>query len=231
MSYPYPTPPTSVTDSRLHWLDQALEGEPPEVKARVLNILLRYQIDPENEFFVIFVALGQLMSLTEDAPQAWQGLFKSFAGELELWSQNFLKTIHEINHQARTVEQLTVTLNNSNALFRDLLTILLQLSDTYKRSQQDMSSLPGRFDNLNSSLTSRMTEIERSTTALNAKLTSWYESNQQNSSLSWSVSLALVLGVVLGLGSGLLLWRVSNTMTPAVPTSQLPAPQTLTEPG
>ena len=56
-------------NSRTQWLDKALEGKPPEIKARVLEIILKMGIDPENEFFVIFVALGQLQVLIEDSPE------------------------------------------------------------------------------------------------------------------------------------------------------------------
>ncbi|MCU0533575.1 MAG: hypothetical protein MUD14_06735 [Hydrococcus sp. Prado102] len=40
-------------DARTQWLDKALEGKPSEIKARVLEIILKMGIDPENEFFVI----------------------------------------------------------------------------------------------------------------------------------------------------------------------------------
>ncbi|NEZ61041.1 hypothetical protein DXZ20_36485 [Leptolyngbyaceae cyanobacterium CCMR0081] len=204
-------------------LDHALDGESAEVKARVLNVLIRYQIDVENEFILLFIAMGQLLAITEDAPTEWQNLFKSFAGELELWSQNFLRTIHEINHQAKSIEQLTITLNNSNSIFKELLTILLQLSETYKRSQQDMNSLSDKLDTLKTSLTSRLEKIECSNVALNVQLQTWFESNQQNNALSWSVSLALMLGLVLGLGGSFLLWRDTKSPSAIAPVV-LPMP-------
>ena len=67
---------------KTQWLDKALEGSPPETKARVLEIILKYKIDPDNEFFMIFVALGSLQILIEQSPQDWQVLFENFQEEL-----------------------------------------------------------------------------------------------------------------------------------------------------
>ena len=75
--------------SRLSMLDRALEGASTEAKARVRGVLLRYGIDEDNEFFLIFVAMGQLLALVEDAPENWRALFDDITEELNQWaSQN-----------------------------------------------------------------------------------------------------------------------------------------------
>ena len=50
---------------RMELIDQALEGQSAEVKARVLAIIIRYNIDVRNEFFLIFVAIGHLLAIVE----------------------------------------------------------------------------------------------------------------------------------------------------------------------
>ena len=73
------------TNGKYDVLDQVLSEQEPEKKARVLEIILKYNIDPRDEFFIIFVALGHLQILMEESPQNWGNLFQSFEGELNQW--------------------------------------------------------------------------------------------------------------------------------------------------
>ena len=93
-------------DSRTQWLDKALEGKPPEIKARVLEIILKMGIDPENEFFVIFVALGQLQVLIEDSPSEWKHLFEGFQEELGEWATTNVETLSHLTHKTLAMERL-----------------------------------------------------------------------------------------------------------------------------
>ena len=79
-------------------LDQALEGATAVEKARVRGVLLRYGIEPDNEFYIIFVAIGQLLVLVEEAPEKWRSLFDDVHSELKQWSQENFKESGE--HQA-----------------------------------------------------------------------------------------------------------------------------------
>jgi chromosome segregation ATPase len=93
-------------DAKTQWLDKALEGKPPEIKARVLEIILKMGIDPENEFFVIFVALGQLQVLIEDSPSEWKDLFEEFREELGEWATTNVETLSHLTHKTQTMERL-----------------------------------------------------------------------------------------------------------------------------
>ena len=66
------------SNSRTYWLDKALEGQSPEIKARVLELVLKMGIEPEDEFFVIFVGMDQLQVLLLEAPEQWQKIFSRF---------------------------------------------------------------------------------------------------------------------------------------------------------
>lgn len=63
-------------------LDRVLLGKPDETKAKVLELLLRLGISPEDELFLVMIALGQLQVLVEDTPNDWQALFVKFQEEL-----------------------------------------------------------------------------------------------------------------------------------------------------
>jgi hypothetical protein len=94
------------SDTKTQWLDKALEGKPPEIKTRVLEIILKMGIDPENEFFVIFVALGQLQVLIEDSPSQWKDLFEEFREELGEWATTNVETLSHLTHKTQTMERL-----------------------------------------------------------------------------------------------------------------------------
>ncbi|NJQ96521.1 MAG: hypothetical protein HC784_00125 [Hydrococcus sp. CSU_1_8] len=93
-------------DAKTQWLDKALEGKSSEIKARVLEIILKMGIDPENEFFVIFVALGQLQVLIEDSPSQWKDLFEDFREELGEWATTNVETLSHLTHKTETMERL-----------------------------------------------------------------------------------------------------------------------------
>lgn len=120
-------PRTSVEQTR--WLDTALAGQPAAVKARVLGLLLRYGVDPDNEFFMIFAALGQLQVLVEDSPHAWQHLFSSFEGELNAWTETHLETLEALSDKAETTEKLA-------GISKELGTILLRLTQSCNELMQ-----------------------------------------------------------------------------------------------
>ena len=146
-------------DTRTQWLDQALEGKPPEIKARVLEIILKMGIDPENEFFVIFVALGQLQVLIEDSPNEWKHLFEKFQEELGEWATTNVETLAHLTHKAETMERLASiserlgdTLNGLATVCKGLIeqlqasNLLLtksigQLTDSNKDSQNLLNQL------------------------------------------------------------------------------------------
>lgn len=81
------------SNSRTYWLDKALEGQSPEIKARVLELILKMGIEPEDEFFVIFVAIGQLQVLLLEAPERWKEIFSGFIEQLEQLAQTSEKKL------------------------------------------------------------------------------------------------------------------------------------------
>lgn len=122
---------------RMELIDQALEGQSAEVKARVLAIIIRYNIDVRNEFFLIFVAIGHLLAIVEESPENWRALFDDFKGELDEWTNANLRTLEAIHQQGAAQERmsqsflkLTDSILNSNGKTEALQSNLIKLSKT-----------------------------------------------------------------------------------------------------
>ena len=140
--------------SRTELIDQALDGQSAEVKARVLAIIIRYNIDVRNEFFLIFVAIGHLLAIVEESPENWRSLFDDFKGELDEWTSANLRTLEAIHQQGAAQERmsqsflkLTDSILNSNGKTETLHSDLIKLSRTLdsltsslKQVQQDSQS-------------------------------------------------------------------------------------------
>lgn len=87
-------------------LQVALQGESTEHINRVLSLCIQLDIDPDEEFFLIVAAIGHLKVLVEDAPQEWQGLFKSFVEELGQWAELNTEHLKLLASKTETIEDL-----------------------------------------------------------------------------------------------------------------------------
>lgn len=111
----------SKEDRRSDAIASLLSGRSDEIKVSVLEYVVKYNIDPENEFFIIFVALGVLETLIKNSPQQWQELFKNFQTELGEWTQTNLETLNLLSQKARVTEKLA---QNSEKLSNSLIQFL-----------------------------------------------------------------------------------------------------------
>ena len=126
--------------SGMAMLDQALEGASPVEKARVRNVLLRFGIEPDHEFYIIFVAIGQLLILVEEAPENWRALFDDVHQELKQWSKENFKSLESIQRHAQTSAEL--------------IAVLRQLLDSMKTSEDRSSKTKATLQALKLKLTS-----------------------------------------------------------------------------
>ena len=136
--------------SGMTMLDQALEGATAEEKARVRGVLLRFGIEPDHEFYVIFVAIGQLLVLVEEAPEKWRALFDDVHQELKQWSRENFKSLESIKHHAQTSAEL--------------ITVLRRLLDSMKVSDNRSNEMRSTL----SSLSLKLTSIENSLASMQA---------------------------------------------------------------
>lgn len=131
--------------SRSELIDQALDGQPAEVKARVLAIIIRYNVDVRNEFFLIFVAIGHLLAIVEESPEQWRSLFDDFKRDLDQWTNANLETLRAIHQQGEAADRMSQS--------------FLRLTDSIKASsiktselQSDLKALSKTLASLSSSL-------------------------------------------------------------------------------
>ena len=90
-------------------LDKALAGEPPELKARVLQLVLESGISPEEEFFLISLGLNHLKVLLHEAPAQLRNWSATFEQKLTTWSQSHNQTLQLITQKAEATAALTET--------------------------------------------------------------------------------------------------------------------------
>jgi hypothetical protein len=153
------------TNNKTLWLDKALDGQSAQIKARVLEIILKYGIDPQNEFFIIFVALGQLQVLLENSPNEWEGVFQSFHNELDQWTDTNLKILESLVSKAEATDLLAQSLKELMSLLSNLTTTcgtLVQRSQTSDQTSADwMPRLERLIKDLDSSLSHSKQDIRR----------------------------------------------------------------------
>lgn len=131
--------------SGVSMLDQALEGATAEEKARVRGVLLRFGIDTDHEFYVIFVAIGQLLVLVEEAPENWRALFEDVHQELKQWSRENFKSLESIKQHAMTSAELI-------AVLRRLLDSMQRSQSWSQETVQGLSSLRLKLSSIDSGL-------------------------------------------------------------------------------
>ena len=131
--------------SGMSMLDQALEGATAEEKARVRGVLLRFGIETDHEFYVIFVAIGQLLILVEEAPENWRALFDDVHQELKQWSRENFKSLESIKQHAMTSAELI-------AVLRRLLDSMQKSQSWSQETAQGLSSLGQKLSGIDSGL-------------------------------------------------------------------------------
>lgn len=116
-------------------LDRVLSGKPDETKARVLDLVLRLGINPQDELFIIMLALNHLQLLIEDAPQDWQTLFVNFQQELDEWSSIHLETLNSLIRKAEHEETLAT-------ISQTLVNALISSTESWKRLNSTLEKSP-----------------------------------------------------------------------------------------
>lgn len=195
--------------ARTEAIDKLLRGRTSETRANVLEYMMKYGIDPENEFFIIFVALGELETLIENSPQQWGELFEQFKEVLEQWAQTNIETLKQLAHKAEVTELLAANseklsnslvkllevcerlmnqLQESNGLLVNSL-LRLQTSETelknlVEQTGKNLSQLNNQIETLNSSLAQQ----SNSPVALKRRAWTW-----KDNILVGGVALAVVL--------------------------------------
>ena len=184
----------------MNMLDRALEDSTPEHKARVRGLLIAYDVEHDNEFYMLFVAFGHLTILVEETPEKWRDLFDDVHTELKQWSQENFKSLESIKRHAKTSA--------------DLIAVLRQLLDSMKTSETRSSEMRTTLSSLKlklSSIESSLASMKRSSSGNQSNLN---QISQQIDALSESKSRkALISNFSLGLAGLAVLLLMFNGCT------------------
>ena len=187
---------------RLSMLDRALEDVSPEAKARVRGVLLRYGIEEDNEFFMIFVAIGHLLVLVEEAPENWQSFFDDIYRELNQWSSQNRRSLESLKQHTQTSAELIQTLRlliSSMTISADKSNKMLTMLSSFESRLSNIDKFSGSASE-NSQLTAdRLKQTNRHLGTL-ANLTS---------QLTWRLNVSLGFSVLLAVGWGVSLWQLN----------------------
>lgn len=93
-------------DRAKHNLAKALQNQSAEHRARVAEFVIDWQIDPNEEFFLIFAAIGHLKVLLEDAPQRLEGAYQPLFVELDQWMNLFSQQMKTYREEAEIINNL-----------------------------------------------------------------------------------------------------------------------------
>ncbi|MEO1147772.1 MAG: DUF6753 family protein [Cyanobacteria bacterium J06638_22] len=186
-------------------LDKVLHDLTPDQKARVLDLVVRLDLDPDDPLWLIAIAIGQLQILVEDAPNDWGHLFTAFLEELEQWKTHNLNTLDQLVLEAEAVQALSQHSKTLSSHINDLQTVLQLLIETLQTSMHNTQTWQDNFAILKRELLLSLGNLQVSNTPLTENPIPTTK-QPMKSIASWIVSL-LTLAVVLVSGISLMQLR------------------------
>lgn len=204
---------TNGLDSRLQKrteaIDNLLRDRPESIKAHVLEYIVKYDIDPENEFFIIFAALGTVETFLKKSPQEIQDVFNEFNQEISQWSEANLETLKHLSQKASLTEKLasnSETLGNS---LMEFMKVCEKLIDQLQISNRLQTTSLSQLQNSEIELRGLMTQIEKKISQLNSSISrvnsdieDWRNPNlSKTKTWTWNDNILLsilILGIFLG---------------------------------
>lgn len=145
------------------WLDIVLKGKSAAVKAKVMELTTKMGIDPDDEFFVIFVALGQFMALLEKCPNQWDKLFTEFQGDLVKWEEDFRTSLSQTSAHTETV----------------IVEMEERLKESLEELEERMNRLESQGERVKGLMTSTQSESKRQYEQLLREIAALKGNNQQ----------------------------------------------------
>jgi hypothetical protein len=85
------------------WLDIVLKGKSASVKAKVMDLVAKMAIDPDDEFFIIILAMGYFLDLLDKYPTQWHQFFREFQGDLVKWEEDFHASLSQTSLNTETI--------------------------------------------------------------------------------------------------------------------------------
>lgn len=128
----------TLQNNKTQWLDDALQDKPPEVKARVWELINRMDISPEDELFVFVAILCRLDVLVEEGPKQWNQLFTKFNKDLEEWTNLNLSTLSHLARKKEVLEEMATSSKQLGHILTNLTQACSELLVTLPSSNQQL---------------------------------------------------------------------------------------------
>lgn len=210
-------------------IDTALAHRSDKERARVLDLVRKMGVSQEDDFWLIFIAIGQLQVLVEDTPVQWQAIFDDFKEYLGQWSDKNIELMTLLDTQNQGIAMLaediqylqTVSGENSQRLiasFNELATLLATLGKVSNDSEQHVAHLTTSVQQLqqqNSQLLTQMSTMAKEMTAIRTTLntphrTSWW--------IPWGIGAMLFMSVITSIGLANAHDRLDRAAAPKPPS-------------
>lgn len=146
-----------VHDRETKLLDRILADEPPETKARVLDLVVKLGIDPQDELFLFCIALGHLHVIVEDSPMLWRSVFTDFHNDLDLWTDTTLESLELSRQEAQSLSALAT---NFNLLAQAFKTFVQSCKKSTAHSSALLTSLMNSIRHSNQELLTHLIELK-----------------------------------------------------------------------
>lgn len=141
-------------------LDRVLRDLNAEQKARVLELVVRLDLDTDDPLWLVAIAIGQLQVLVEDAPEDWQTLFGGFQGELTTWTNTHLKTLEVVADKAKVTANLSEYTSELSSILRTLVTACNALIERLQVSEMTSNNSDQRFRSSLNTIESEMDSLK-----------------------------------------------------------------------
>lgn len=115
-------------------IDRALEGVDAERKARVLDIVYRLNLNPNDELLLFAIAIGHMETIIADAPSQWRETLDSFNKQFAPWKEHLDSTLETQTKLAAALEMMIQGLSDQSASMHSSLDTLTEL----KQAQESM---------------------------------------------------------------------------------------------
>lgn len=89
-------------------LDHLLIGEPDHVKAKVLEVLMQYNLDSDDPAFILMAATGRLQALLEEKPKDLNALFEQWRDDVYRQVTDYREGLKEYERTALEAQRTAI---------------------------------------------------------------------------------------------------------------------------
>lgn len=168
-----------------------------QTRDRIQGVIIDYGVEKADPFFLIFLAMGHLLTLVETAPENWQALFDEFKGDLDAWTTQNLRTLEAINRQSQISDRLIRS-------FQELSNLTTASSDGTQKLRSELTRLNSELATLKSSLTQTADRTESNSLALVKRFKSTEDRVETlERQLTWTLACSVVTLAAVVVGGSL----------------------------